>query len=76
MDNYLYKRKSDGKEFRIKMSYDVFVEIINWYEGPRYEKEYILVTLEKEEEKEEKEKEEVVTRDLLTDYTKIELTSC
>ena len=70
MDNYLYKRKSDGKEFRIKRSYDVFIEIINWYEGPRYEKEYILVTLKEEKE------EEVVTRDLLTDYTKIELTSC
>ena len=73
MDNYLYKRKIDGKEFRIKRSYDVFVEIISWYEGPRYEKEYILVTLKEQKEEEE---EEVVTRDLLTDYTKIELTSC
>jgi hypothetical protein len=71
MDTYLYKRKSDGKEFRINRSYDVFVEIINWYEGPRYEKEYILVTLEKEEKE-----EEVVTMKLLTDYTKIELTTC
>lgn len=74
MDSYLYKRKSDGKVFLIKRSYDVFVGVLNWYEGPQYEKEYILSPVVKEEEGE---KEEVITRDLLTDYDKTnKLTSC
>jgi hypothetical protein len=71
MDSYLYKRKSDGKVFLIKRSYDVFVGVLNWYEGPQYEKEYVLTTVVEGEE------EEVITRDLLTDYDKTnKLTSC
>lgn len=59
MDAYLYKRKRDGKVFRIAKMYEV-IEILNWYEGPQYEKEYLLVS--------HLDGEEVITQDLLTDY--------
>lgn len=59
MDAYLYKRKSDGKVFCIAKMYEV-IEILNWYEGPQYEKEYLLVS--------HHDGEEVITQDLLTDY--------
>ena len=66
MDNYLYKRKSDGKVFHIKRSYEVFVGITNWYEGPQYEKEYVLTSFNEEGDGEEE--EEVITRVLILDY--------
>ena len=59
--DYLYKRKSDDKVFRIKSSYDVFVRVLSWYEGPLYEREYMLV------EEKEGQGEEIITRDL-SDY--------
>jgi hypothetical protein len=60
--DYLYKRKSDGKVFRIKKSYDVFIKVLSWYEGPLYEREYVLI-----EEKEGLGEEKIITRDL-SDY--------
>jgi hypothetical protein len=62
--DYLYKRKSDDKVFRVKRMYEVFVGMISWYDGPIYETVYVLVCLEDEIEV------ETTTVDLFKDYTR------
>lgn len=63
--DYLYKRKSDDKVFRVKRMYEVFVGMISWYDGPSYETKYVLVCLEDEIDEIEV---EITSVDLFKDY--------
>ena len=54
----LYKRKSDNKTFHIVKVVEIFVGMISWYDGPRYEKEYTLTSVPSDGSA------DIVTRDL------------
>ena len=42
----MYRRNLDGKLYQLTKSVDTFMGMINWHDGPYYETNYTLVSID------------------------------